>query len=565
MKRITSSYAIALVAAASLIGMAALLSPSGIVDHFLPKAHLEYRPNLVSGFALLRLALLWDSLLLLALPLVLTLYSIRDVPLDTEPKARTTSILLVAAATALGAGLRLYCLGSGFGYDEIFVASSLLERGIPGVLARAETWRAFYALWGSLIYYVAGPSEAAARFPAFCFGVASIPTLYAVARLWVGERPAVAATFLLALSTFHVWYSQQCTAYSMTLLFALVSLGAFERVLRTDGASAWLRWGVTTFLVLYGHFYIASFLLLSQFFYLIWHVAAGKLGRGCIARYCVTVLYALAGLLTLGSVTLFISLAGLMGASPGEVRGPIGGNLLFVGRWLFQTYTVWPLQLLGALTAAAGLGLVLRRNSVLALYLCGPGLALLILFVTGAMWFLTPRYCILALVPGVVCQAVGLIAAVDALEVGLGRRLRPQLSFLLKLAVAVPFAIAAVSSLAVYYSHERYPFRPTANYLRVVKSSKDSVYFLGYGFDKFRYYFHELRQIRSPEHLRCLLSGGDRFRVVYHLERDFNRLPRDLKAAIQSDGQPEYHFVGFADQLFTEYESFVWLVEPKRE
>ena len=54
--------------AVMLFSIAIAISPTAVVERFLPREHIEYYERLVNGLSILRVALIIDGLLLLALP-----------------------------------------------------------------------------------------------------------------------------------------------------------------------------------------------------------------------------------------------------------------------------------------------------------------------------------------------------------------------------------------------------------------------------------------------------------------------------------------------------------------
>lgn len=65
------------------------------------------------------------------------------------------------------------------------------------------------------------------RLPAVFFGIASVPALAIAVRGMVGRRAALLAALFLAVSPWHLYWSQNARAYSMVLFFGVISLGAF--------------------------------------------------------------------------------------------------------------------------------------------------------------------------------------------------------------------------------------------------------------------------------------------------------------------------------------------------
>ena len=89
----------------------------------------------------------------------------------------------------------------------------------------------YYALlqfWIAL----AGMSDVATRLLSVAIGIAAIPLIYALARkLFDEERIALIAACVLAVSPFHIYYSQEVRMYGLVTLLGLASVNFFIRLL----------------------------------------------------------------------------------------------------------------------------------------------------------------------------------------------------------------------------------------------------------------------------------------------------------------------------------------------
>jgi uncharacterized membrane protein len=167
----------------------------------------------------------------------------------------------LVAFTLLATGLRLFHLGQwSFWIDEVhtyrnvawsldqFWASDfrkyplafLLLRCLPDFMQNTE--------WGM-------------RLPAVFFGIASVPTLAIAARGMVGRRAALLAALFLAVSPWHLYWSQNARAYAMVLFFGVISLGAFYHGLQRRSWPMVLT--ATVSLLVAGFCHTTAFLLLG--------------------------------------------------------------------------------------------------------------------------------------------------------------------------------------------------------------------------------------------------------------------------------------------------------------
>ncbi|MCD6289621.1 MAG: glycosyltransferase family 39 protein, partial [Anaerolineae bacterium] len=116
-----------------------------------------------------------------------------------------------------GFALRLYQLGAqSLWYDE--TVSAFLASESPARLI-AHTARdihpPLYYLLLHLWSLAAGDSEFALAFFSVFWGTLLIPITYRLARLLADEATGLLAAFLVAISPFNVWYSQEVRMYTM--------------------------------------------------------------------------------------------------------------------------------------------------------------------------------------------------------------------------------------------------------------------------------------------------------------------------------------------------------------
>lgn len=114
---------------------------------------------------------------------------------------------------------------------------------------------------------LAGDGEFALRFPGAWWGVLAVALLYRLARrLGFGRWPAALAMFLLALSPYAIWHSQDARMYAMSLALTtaavLFGVEALQRQ-RNVWATAYV---VTAWLALHTHYYAFYVLLALNLF-----------------------------------------------------------------------------------------------------------------------------------------------------------------------------------------------------------------------------------------------------------------------------------------------------------
>ncbi len=105
------------------------------------------------------------------------------------------------------------------------------------------------ALW----IRVAGISEIAVRFPSAIAGLLAIPLIYILGRRLMSAQVGLLGAGLLAISPYHVWYSQEAKMYSMVVLLAIVSTLALVEALCSNRRWLWAAYVVATSLMFYTH------------------------------------------------------------------------------------------------------------------------------------------------------------------------------------------------------------------------------------------------------------------------------------------------------------------------
>lgn len=188
---------------------------------------------------------------------------------------------ILAAAIALGAGLRLHHLGAlSFYYDELYAVRihGLSLRNLAGVVART----AFYDIHPPL-YYLAtlgwtgllGTSEAAARGLSAAAAVATLPVVYALGRELHGRRTGALAAALLAVYPVHVYYGREARMYTLLALAATVSTWLLVRLLRGD-RGRWIlpAWLAATAAAALTH-YFGVMHVLAEFALVLWRGRRG--------------------------------------------------------------------------------------------------------------------------------------------------------------------------------------------------------------------------------------------------------------------------------------------------
>ena len=203
----------------------------------------------------------------------------------TSPTAYKVAII---AVVLVGSALRLYNLGGeSIWWDEAY-AIRVMSQPAPLEIIHLSSLDNNPPLYYLLLHYwmlIAGDSEVAVRLPSAIFGALAVPLIWRIGVLLFDRGVGLLAALLLALSSFHIRYSQEARGYALMGFLALLSFYFFLRIAK-GRASHYMYAGyiISTSLLLYSHFY-GVFLVLAQIVYLLvsredlgkWIVPAGAL------------------------------------------------------------------------------------------------------------------------------------------------------------------------------------------------------------------------------------------------------------------------------------------------
>jgi len=210
-----------------------------------------------------------------------------------------------------------------------------------------------------------GQSEFVVRALSVIFGVLAVAAMLPLANLVGARRLGVVSAFALAISPFHIWYSQEVRMYSLAVLLIVLSHYFFVRLLHEDKVNHWLGYGVFTLSAMYTP-YTVLFIILAQMTYL---TLMRRRYRALLIKWLLCM--AILGLLYAPWLVLIFLQGGLTQIAISWIPAP-GPEDLF---WTIYDFGLGstsnpthPFNILAALVLAAILGyvlfLLLRRKIV---------------------------------------------------------------------------------------------------------------------------------------------------------------------------------------------------------
>lgn len=180
---------------------------------------------------------------------------------------------IVLALSALALLLRAYRLGAqSLWFDEAYtaaIAGMPLGNALRALIADGVHPPLFYLL-ESLVMRV-GRDEIWLRLPSVLAGVPAVPLLYVLVQKWAGRRAGLLAAALMALSPFHLWYSQDARMYALLGTLSILSMIFYDRLLERPDARNFAGFALTNSIAYLTH-YFGFFLPIIQLGHLVIHL-----------------------------------------------------------------------------------------------------------------------------------------------------------------------------------------------------------------------------------------------------------------------------------------------------
>ena len=176
--------------------------------------------------------------------------------------------------------LRVYRLGSdaSFSADEVTTVTSSMQEvtEIPKLQSRTP----LQALWIRLGAQGLGLgySEFAVYFLSVIASVLAVVVVYHLGKLLFDYRIGLLCAFMLAFSSYYIYWSRSARYYALMVLLSSVSFLCLYWALTTNRRSAWLAYALFRTLSLYNHL-TALWMLAGEFIFAFVYVSLPDLGK----------------------------------------------------------------------------------------------------------------------------------------------------------------------------------------------------------------------------------------------------------------------------------------------
>ena len=184
--------------------------------------------------------------------------------LNSKLNEKTVTWVLLGIIILLSVCLRFYDLGGeSYWFDEVIMLD----------VAKQDLWTILqgsrpqiYVILAHFWLEVFGTSEVATRSLSALAGVISIPLMYAVGKQIFDNKVGLISAFLMAVSQFQIYYSQDFRYYSFFVLITLSSFLLFIQFLKTRKISYLVCYMIASILLIYTHTF-GIFILVAQNLY----------------------------------------------------------------------------------------------------------------------------------------------------------------------------------------------------------------------------------------------------------------------------------------------------------
>jgi uncharacterized membrane protein len=194
--------------------------------------------------------------------------------LAQQPTQKRASVITsegfwLALIFGLGASLRFYGLDfQSLWQDEGLQFYVVTQNSFSELFHQTRSFHPPLSFLINHVFLLMGESDFFLRLPSALFGIASLLLLYILGRDLTSSREAVIAVFVLAISPFHIWYSQDARMYSQLLFFSLLSSVLLMQALRRGRTRWWIYYVMVSAAGMYTHVFM-GLALAAQFLWVV--------------------------------------------------------------------------------------------------------------------------------------------------------------------------------------------------------------------------------------------------------------------------------------------------------
>ena len=468
-------------------------------------------------------------------------------------------LLLIVASI-----LRAIGLNTGMWFDEIATLVEFVRLTPADVVSTYTSTNnhIFFTLLANASVSLFGESPWALRLPAALFGIASLAALWWMAHELAPQREARLASWLVALSYHHVWFSQNARGYTGILLCSWLATALFLRARRGGRKELWLAYAATLGLGMYTHLSAVFIFAVHGFVYLVdeslrWRRAQASANLESRPSFDAWPLLGFAlGLLLVVQLyaalipQLFDTFSAQSGVGRNHVPNPLWTNPFWTALEIVRGLHLGPASMgvAAAGLAIAGIGFtsIARREPLHALLIAlPPVLTLLVLISIGFnIW---PRYFLVSLGFGVIVGLRGLFASAETLA-----RLHNTPSTLrdpLRVATAAGLLLIVFSTTTLVrnYRFPKQDYGGARDFIAQVREGDELVLTTGLATYPYETYYaldSGWEKFSSISQLEEFQADHENVWVIYSFPTHLRTTAPDLFARIQRDFETVRSFPG---------------------
>jgi mannosyltransferase len=451
---------------------------------------------------------------------------------------------VLAGILAVSAILRIPGLNSCMWLDEVLTMVRFVRPDVKEILTSFpdQNQHMFYSLLAHFAVRILGEQVWVVRLPSVILGVASIWALFLLGRYLIGEKGALLACGLMAVSYHHIWFSQNARGYMGLLFFTILATWLWLEAMDQDRWRAWILYAIAIALGAWIHMTMLFVVAAHAMIFLVAWLSTGR-EPGRLRKAAVG--FVLAG--TLGLQLYALALPQFLASAASEVSPPSEWtNPLWVVteglRSLRIGFAAGALLLPGGVLLAAGWYDLFRRQRraawamVLPAVMGGGAMLLLGHNLWPRFFFFSMAFALLLAVNG----ALVLSQAFRAIPM-----FRQSWSNALGFGLAGLMILASAITVPRVYALPKQDFSGARAYVEQERVPGDAVLVAGLAEHAFSlYYAPSWTPVRSARELADAQAKASRTVVVYTLPIELRAAEPELWNAIQASFETERIFWG---------------------